>query len=57
MNESLINPFAHRLPQIDSIKRGTGFKFQKQPRCSYKKEFWKYAANLHDKTDAEVWFQ
>ena len=31
MNESLINPSAHRLPQIASIKRGAGFKFQKQP--------------------------
>ena len=25
-------------------------------RC-YKKVFWKYAANLHDNTYAEMWFQ
>ena len=26
-------------------------------RCSYKKVFWKYAANLRDNTHAKVWFQ
>ena len=26
-------------------------------RCSYKKLFWKYAANLQEKTHAKVWFQ
>ena len=26
-------------------------------RCSYKKMFWKYAANLQENTHAEVWFQ
>ena len=26
-------------------------------RCSYEKVFWKYAANLLENTDAEVWFQ
>ena len=26
-------------------------------RCSYKKAFWKYAANLQVNTYAEVWFQ
>ena len=26
-------------------------------RCSYKKVFWKYAANLLESTHAEVWFQ
>ena len=26
-------------------------------RCSYKKVFWKYAANLEEKTHANVWFQ
>ena len=26
-------------------------------RCSYKKVFWKYAANLQENTHAEVWFQ
>ena len=25
--------------------------------CSYKKVFWKYAANLQENTHAEVWFQ
>ena len=24
-------------------------------RCSYKKVFWRYAANLQEKTHAEVW--
>ena len=27
------------------------------PRCSYKKVFWKYAANLQENTHADVWFQ
>ena len=26
-------------------------------RCSYKKVFWKYTANLLESTHAEVWFQ
>ena len=26
-------------------------------RCSYKKVFWKYAANLQENSHAEVWFQ
>ena len=26
-------------------------------RCSYKKVFWKYAANLQENTHAKVWFQ
>ena len=26
-------------------------------RCSYKKVFWKYAANLHENSHAEVQFQ
>ena len=26
-------------------------------RCSYKKAFWKYAANLQENTHAEMWFQ
>ena len=26
-------------------------------RCSEKKVFWKYAANLQENTHAEVWFQ
>ena len=26
-------------------------------RCSYKKVFWKYTANLQENTHAEVWFQ
>ena len=26
-------------------------------RCSYKKVFWKYAANLQENTHDEVWFQ
>ena len=26
-------------------------------RCSYKKVFWNYAANLQENTHAEVWFQ
>ena len=26
-------------------------------RCSCKKMFWKYAANLQEITHAEVWFQ
>ena len=26
-------------------------------RCSYKKVFWRYAANLQEKTHAEVWFE
>ena len=25
-------------------------------KCSYKKVFWKYSANLLEKTHAEVWF-
>ena len=25
--------------------------------CSYKKVFWKYAANLQENTNAEVWVQ
>ena len=25
-------------------------------RCSHKKMFWKYAANLQENTHAEVWF-
>ena len=33
---------------------------QKQPatqRCFWEKVFWKYAANLQENTQAEVWFQ
>ena len=26
-------------------------------RCSYKKVFWKYAANLRENNHVEVWFQ
>ena len=25
-------------------------------RCFYKKVFWKYAADLQESTDTEVWF-
>ena len=39
--------------KIKSIRANTEAALQ---RCSYKKMFWKYAADLHESTHAKVWF-
>ena len=40
--------------KIDAMDDFSGAALQ---RRSYKKVFWKYAANLQENTYAEVWFQ